>query len=158
MTVLSVSVFGPESVSYERSRRENCAKFHEISARVFFVRISKSQDSRIYCILVFFQDRFPKWILPQMLCKYIHIRIHMAIKIVLFQYFQVHRSLEWVVLQYLQVHRSLEWFVFQYFQVHRQSKWIVFQYFQIPRLQIRLKINKQNNTRDLNRKNITTIK
>ena len=82
MTVLSVSVFGPESVSYERSRRENRAKFHEISARVFFVRISKSQDSRIYCILVFFsRTRFPKWILPQMLCKYIHIRIHMHISI-----------------------------------------------------------------------------
>ena len=50
----TVLVFGPESVSYERSRRENRAKFHEISARVFFEKISKSQDSMIYTILRFF--------------------------------------------------------------------------------------------------------
>ena len=33
---LTVLVFGPESVSYERSRRETAAKFHHFSARVFF--------------------------------------------------------------------------------------------------------------------------
>ena len=60
IVTLTVLVFGHEPVSYERSRRENRAKFHEISARVFFVRISKSQDSRIYCTLVFFQDQVPK--------------------------------------------------------------------------------------------------
>ena len=64
MTVLPVLVFGPESVSYERSRRENRAKFHEISARVFFVRISKSQDSSIYIQYQGFSGYiFPKWIL-----------------------------------------------------------------------------------------------
>ena len=36
MTVLTVLVFGPESVSYERSRRETAAKFHHLLARVFF--------------------------------------------------------------------------------------------------------------------------
>ena len=60
MTVFTVLVFGPESVSYERSRRENRAKFHEISARVFFVRISKSQDSMIYTISRFFRVHTPK--------------------------------------------------------------------------------------------------
>ena len=64
-TVLSVLVFGPESVSYERSRREIRAKFHEISARVFFEKISKSEDSMIYTISRFFRipiqkmDSFP---------------------------------------------------------------------------------------------------
>ena len=36
MTVSTVLVFGPELVSYERSRRETAAKFHHFSARVFF--------------------------------------------------------------------------------------------------------------------------
>ena len=36
MTVLTVLVFGPESVSYERSRRETAAKFHHFWARAFF--------------------------------------------------------------------------------------------------------------------------
>ena len=40
MTVLTVLVFGPELVSYERSRRETAAKFHHFSARVFFEIIS----------------------------------------------------------------------------------------------------------------------
>ena len=35
MTVLTVLVFGSESVSYERSRREIAAKFHHFAARVF---------------------------------------------------------------------------------------------------------------------------
>ena len=37
----TVLVFGPESVSYERSRRENRTILREISARVFFVKIPK---------------------------------------------------------------------------------------------------------------------
>ena len=37
----TVLVFGPESVSYERSRRENRTILREISARVFFVKIQK---------------------------------------------------------------------------------------------------------------------
>ena len=57
---LTVLVFGPESISYERSRRETAAKFHHFSARVFFVKISKSQDSRIYTILSFFRIHIPK--------------------------------------------------------------------------------------------------
>ena len=43
MTVLSVSVFGPESVSYERSRLENRTNLRHFSARVFFVKIPQSQ-------------------------------------------------------------------------------------------------------------------
>ena len=37
----TVLVFGPESVSDERSRRENRTILREISARVFFVKIPK---------------------------------------------------------------------------------------------------------------------
>ena len=37
----TVLVFGPESVSYERSRHENWTILHEISVRVFFVKIQK---------------------------------------------------------------------------------------------------------------------
>ena len=37
----TVLVFGPESVSYERSRRENRTILREISARVFFEKIKK---------------------------------------------------------------------------------------------------------------------
>ena len=37
----TVLVFGPESVSYERSRRENRTILREISVRVFFVKIPK---------------------------------------------------------------------------------------------------------------------
>ena len=58
--VSTVLVFGPESVSYERSRRETAAKFHHFSARVFFVKISKSQDSMIYTIFSFFRIHIPK--------------------------------------------------------------------------------------------------
>ena len=36
MTVLAVLVFGPEPVSYERSRHETAAKFHHLLVRVFF--------------------------------------------------------------------------------------------------------------------------
>ena len=57
---LTVLVFGPEWVSYERSRRMQHAKMREISARVFFVKISKSQDSMIYTILRFFRIHIPK--------------------------------------------------------------------------------------------------
>ena len=57
---LTVLVFGPESVSYERSRRETAAKFHHFSARVFFVKMSKSQDSMIYTIFSFFRIHVPQ--------------------------------------------------------------------------------------------------
>ena len=43
MTVLSVSVVGPESVSYERSRLKNWTNLRHCSARVFFVKIPQSQ-------------------------------------------------------------------------------------------------------------------
>ena len=56
----TVLVFGPEAVSYERSRRETAATFYHFSARVFFVKISKSQDSRIYTISRFFRIHIPK--------------------------------------------------------------------------------------------------
>ena len=61
----AVSVFGPESVSYERSRRENRTKFHDFSARVFFVQIPKCQDSMIYAIYKFFRIQFLKNVLVQ---------------------------------------------------------------------------------------------
>ena len=58
MTVSTVLVFGPESVSYERSRRETAATFHHFLARVFF-------EIMIHCFPVFPGsqvikiDRFP---------------------------------------------------------------------------------------------------
>ena len=57
---LTVLVFGPESISYERSRRETAAKFHHFSARVFFEKIPQSQYSMIYTILRFFRIHTPK--------------------------------------------------------------------------------------------------
>ena len=63
MTVSSVSVFGPESVSYERSRCETRTKFHDFSARVCFAKIPKSQYSMIYTILRFFRILFLKNVL-----------------------------------------------------------------------------------------------
>ena len=52
MSLESVLVCGPESVSYERSRRMRHANRREISARVFFVKIPQSQNSMIYNIKV----------------------------------------------------------------------------------------------------------
>ena len=49
----TVLVFGPESVSYERSRRENRTILREISARVFFVKIPKNQQKPYF---QYFQD------------------------------------------------------------------------------------------------------
>ena len=60
MSPQPVWVFGPESVSYERSRRETAAKFHHFSARVFFEKIPQSQYSMIYTILRFFRIHIPK--------------------------------------------------------------------------------------------------
>ena len=65
MTDLTVLVFGPESVSYERSRRETAAKFHHFPVRVFFEIISKSKPSMIYAILRFFRILFPKKVLAK---------------------------------------------------------------------------------------------
>ena len=48
----TVLVFGPESVSYERSRRENRTILREISARVFFGKSQKSKKSYFQ----YFQD------------------------------------------------------------------------------------------------------
>ena len=50
MTVLTVLVFGPESVSYERSRHENRTILREISARVFFGKIQKNAEKAIFPI------------------------------------------------------------------------------------------------------------
>ena len=52
-TLWSVLVFGPESVSYEISRRKNRTKFHEISARVFLENIKSSIFNDIYNIKIF---------------------------------------------------------------------------------------------------------
>ena len=43
----TVLVFGPESVSYERSRHENWTILREISARVFFVKMQKINKNQI---------------------------------------------------------------------------------------------------------------
>ena len=43
----TVLVFGPESVSYERSRRENRTLLREISARVFFGKMPKYRKKHI---------------------------------------------------------------------------------------------------------------
>ena len=59
-TLESVLVFGLESVSYERSRRETRTECHHFSARAFFVKIPKSQDSMIYTIFNFFRIHIPK--------------------------------------------------------------------------------------------------
>ena len=73
MTVLTVLVFGPESVSYERSRRETAAKFHHCLARAFFEIISKSQPSTIYDIFRFFRILFLKNVLAQICTGQAHI-------------------------------------------------------------------------------------
>ena len=49
---LTVLVFGPEWVSYERARGVRHANRREISARVFFVKIPQSQNSMIYTISI----------------------------------------------------------------------------------------------------------
>ena len=52
--ISTILIFGPELVSYERSRRENRANLHEISARVFFCKnIKKSRSNDIYNIDIF---------------------------------------------------------------------------------------------------------
>ena len=43
----TVLVFGPESVSYERSRHENWTILREISARIFLVKIPKTKKNHI---------------------------------------------------------------------------------------------------------------
>ena len=43
----TVLVFGPESVSYERSRHENWTILREISASVFFVKIPEIKKNHI---------------------------------------------------------------------------------------------------------------
>ena len=47
MALQTVLVFGPESVSDERSRRENRTILREISARVFFGKIPKIHKNHI---------------------------------------------------------------------------------------------------------------
>ena len=64
-TLETVLVFGPESVSYERSRRAKHAKMQHFSARAFFVKIPKCQDSIIYTILRFFRMLTLKSVLVQ---------------------------------------------------------------------------------------------
>ena len=59
-TLCAVLVFGPEWVSYERSWRENRTKFQHFSARAFFAKILKNQDSVIHAILRFFKIPFLK--------------------------------------------------------------------------------------------------
>ena len=77
MTVLSVSVFGPESVSYERSRLGNRTNLRHVSARVI---LGKNTPKSVF---QYFQiPRFSKWIV--------------------LQYFQVPRQSTWIVFQYFQ--------------------------------------------------------
>ena len=62
MTVSSVSVFGPESVSYERSRLADRTNLRHFSARVFFVFVKKYPKVKISVFpgsQVIKKDRFP---------------------------------------------------------------------------------------------------
>ena len=59
MTVLSVSVSGPESVSYERSLLEHRTNLRHFAARVSFVKIPQSQYSVFPSSQVVKMDRFP---------------------------------------------------------------------------------------------------
>ena len=101
MTDLTVLVFGPESVSYERSRRETAAKFNHFVARVFFVKIPQSQYSMIYTIFMFFRIHIPKIDSFPMLFSHPTrppgrpparppVMDHRLSKWLYFQYFQVH--------------------------------------------------------------------
>ena len=109
MTVLTVLVFGPESVSYERSCCETAAKFDHFSTRIFFEIISKSKPSMIYCILVFFRIHIPN------MDSFANV--------------SVTRPGRPAARPPVMDHRLSNWFVFQYSQVHRLSNWLVFQYF-----------------------------
>ena len=123
---LTCLVFGPESVSYERSRRETAAKFHHCSARVFFVKTSKSQDSMIYTILSFFRIHIPE----NGFFPHAFQSPDPAARPPVMD----HRLSNWFVFQYFSVHRFSNWFVFQYFSVHMLSNWLVSQYFSVHRL------------------------
>ena len=81
----TVLVFGPESVSYERSRRENRTILREISARVFFGKIPKIKKNQISNIS----------------------RISGKWKKIDFQYFQATRQSEKPDFQYFQDMRKL---------------------------------------------------
>ena len=60
MNVLSVSVSGPESVSYERSRLENRTNLRHFLARVFFVKKYPKVSISIFpSSQVIKMDRFP---------------------------------------------------------------------------------------------------
>ena len=118
-----VLVFGPESVSYERSRRETAAKFHHFSARVFFVKISKSQDSMIYTIFSFFRIHIPK------MDSFANVSVTRPGRPAARPSVMDHRLSNWFVFQYFSVHRLSNWFLSQYFSVPKLSRWIVFQYF-----------------------------
>ena len=160
--VSTVLVFGPELVSYERSRRETAAKFHHFSARIFFVKISNSQDSMIYAILSFSGYIFPKWVLSQMfqspdpaarpsvrpscttgyqtgscssISQFTGYRNGSCSSISQFTSYQ-NGSCSSIS----QFKTESKWVVFQYFSVHKLSTWLIFQYFQNPRLQIQAKI------------------
>ena len=63
--VSTVLVFGPESVSYERSRRAKHAKMQHFSARAFFDKIPKCQNSMICAIFRFFRIQVLKNVLVQ---------------------------------------------------------------------------------------------
>ena len=52
----TVLVFGPESVSDERSRRESRTILREISARVFFVKITKKTTKIRFPIFPGYQE------------------------------------------------------------------------------------------------------
>ena len=96
------------------------AKMREISARVFFRNISKSQDSMIYAIFSFFRIHIPKRDSLPMLFSHLTRPPVMD-----------HRLSNWFVFQHFSLHRSSNWFVFQYFSVHRLSNWFVFLYFSV---------------------------
>ena len=135
----TVSVFGPESVSCERSRRENRTILREISARVFFVKIPKIKKNHISNISRI--SRNSRKHVPKIIQGSTTQPLEPPARRPYFQdtrqsekpdlqYFQATRKLENFNFQYFQATRKLEKSNFQYFQDTRQSEKPDFQYFQ----------------------------
>ena len=121
----TVLVFGPESVSYERSRPMNRTILREISARVFFVKIQKIKKNHISNISRISgnsRKHVPK-IIQGSTTQPLEPPARRP-------YFQDTRQSEKPDLQYFQATRKLEKSNFQYFQATRKLEKPDFQYFQ----------------------------
>ena len=117
-----VLVFGPKWVSYDRSRRMQHAKMRKISARVFFVKIPKSQDSMIYTIFSFFRIHIPN------MDSFANVSVTRPGR--------PSARPPWITSYQTDSYSSISqfktesnWFGFQYFSVHKLSTCFVFQDF-----------------------------